>query len=614
VIKDVSHRVHATRSPFIVAVCVECAFCVLMARWMEESVTHPSPLNRVFVFAQEKNFRTSLWIVFAVTVLGRLVCLVWSDTHILQRRSGRVVAMLYIFFGTVQWLFYLSVYYVEVDAASSVRRTHRLNLQIEEIPTLLSKVKGGDLTECLEQNEWNYKACEFDVQGACALPYEPSNTYENGDCVSTLLVQGVKCCISETISMSPPQMRLFGHICDVEMIFMVIKWMVVLLMGWTLRHGFLAGNIGERSFTQGAWLDVLDAVIFSEFLNKNEVRYPAYGFTVDGKPQLRDLRPLAALYVTWMTAFSTVILSRILYTALVPAVEENGDLSTGPAKVEDADADTKEAPQGFPVRVVHDHESEEEHGFFTHCTTKDVQLDPIGRAVAQAPGTYLVTYEDPDVEPEMVSADRLAPLLDYMVDIQAMEEAADVRVKAECSGWLDCSTLCAGSRYERFNHRARVLDAMRSLLLLQLPFMLWRLYFDAFTVNVVTLGGNFMLIAKNFVWGLMDLAIILSCTRKDASVCSWKPIEFLERAAESRFGQVWVGPNGMVALVAEIGGSARMAQLERRKEYLQSYKKWILSEQAEAEHKSQRDLYDRPLQDVESRLLEVDEKMHFTFP
>ena len=611
-IKDVSHRVHAIRSPFIVAVCVECAFCVLMTRWMDESLTHQSPMDRV-VFAQEKNFKTSLWIVFAVTVLGRLFCLVWSDTHILQRRSGRVVAMLYIFFGTAQWLFYLSVYYVEVDAASSVRRTHQLNLQIEEIPTLLSNVKGGDLTKCLEQNEWNYKACKFDVQGTCARPYKPGDEYQNGDCVSTLVVQGVKCCISEVIKMSPPQMRLFGHICDVEMIFMVIKWMAVLLMGWTLRHGFLAGNIGERSFTQGTWLDVLDAVIFSEFLNKNEVRYPAYGFTVDGKPQLRDLRPLAGLYITWLTAFSAVILSRIVYTALVPAVEENGDAGTKPANAEDADADTKEAPQGFPVRVVHDQESEEEHRFFTHCTTKDVQLDLLGRAVAQAPGSYLVTYDDPDVEPEVVSADRLAPLLDYVVDIQAMEEAAEVRVKAECTGWLDCSTLCVGSRYERFNHRARVLDAMRSLFLLQLPFMLWRLYFDAFTVNVVTLGGNFMLIAKNFVWCLMDLAIILSCTRKDASICSWKPIEFLERAAESRFGQVWVGPNGMVALVAEVGGSARVAQLERRKAYLESYKRWILSEQAVA-HKSQRDLYSRPLQEVESRLLEVDEKMHFTFP
>ena len=44
-----------------------------------------------------------------------------------------------------------------------------------------------------------------------------------------------------------------------------------------------------------------------------------------------------------------------------------------------------------------------------------------------------------------------------------------------------------------------------------------------------------MLIAKNFVWGLMDLAVILSCTREDASVCSWKPLEFLKMAANSQF-------------------------------------------------------------------------------
>ena len=478
VVIDVTHRIHATRSPFVVGVIVECVFCVLMTRWMSENETHESPLDKIFVFAQERNFGNSVWIVFAVTVLGRLFCLVWSEKHILRRRSGRMVTFLYTLCGTMQWLFYLSAYYVEMDAASKLTRTHKVNLDIKEVPTFISKAAGGtELTKCLVEHDWNYKECDFDVQGTCALPYTPGTKYANGDCVSTLLVGNVQCCISETIAMATPQIKLFGQPCDVSTIFMVIKWMVVLLMGWTLRHGFLAGNIGERRFTQGAWLDVLDSVVFSEFLTSADVRYPAYGFTPAGRPQMRNLWPLASLYITWLTASLAVVLSRMIYTALVPTLDEDEQeqaLPTESAMMEAGEQKDRGA-QGFPVRVrLTDQESGDEKGCFTHCGS-GVQLEQEGRALAKGPGSYLVTYADGS-KPEVVSADRLGPLLDYMVDLQGIEEAADVKVSAECSGWLDCSELSKGNRYERFNHRAKVADALRSLLLLQLPFMLWRLH------------------------------------------------------------------------------------------------------------------------------------------
>lgn len=76
---------------------------------------------------------------------------------------------------------------------------------------------------------------------------------------------------------------------------MLTKWLAILLVGWVLRHGYFASQLGTPEFTkdpwdplglgifhlfrfamashgQDSWLDILDAVIFSTNLELPYVR------------------------------------------------------------------------------------------------------------------------------------------------------------------------------------------------------------------------------------------------------------------------------------------------------------------------------------------------------
>lgn len=72
------------------------------------------------------------------------------------------------------------------------------------------------------------------------------------------MLAGRPCCISERLEMGSPRMTLLGHDCDVQMVFMVAKWVAILVIGWTLRHGYFAFTLGTPEFTKHSWLDMLD--------------------------------------------------------------------------------------------------------------------------------------------------------------------------------------------------------------------------------------------------------------------------------------------------------------------------------------------------------------------
>eukprot|EP00913_Durusdinium_trenchii_P003298 g3052.t1 len=145
---DVAHRLNATRTPFVTGILVEVAFASLMTRWMAESTREKSPLFNV----SEEFIVQALWTVFGISVLGRCLCLLYSHRAILHRRSGRVVTILYMFCGTTQWLFNLSVYYLAYDAASYVERIHHVHVGLSNTPVFFEN--HTSLTNCLMKNRW----------------------------------------------------------------------------------------------------------------------------------------------------------------------------------------------------------------------------------------------------------------------------------------------------------------------------------------------------------------------------------------------------------------------------------------------------------------------------
>ena len=49
----------------------------------------------------------------------------------------------------------------------------------------------------------------------------------------------------------------------VDDVFMLVRWLAILMLGWVVR-GWVS-TPAANSFTSGAWLDILDAVVFSDW-------------------------------------------------------------------------------------------------------------------------------------------------------------------------------------------------------------------------------------------------------------------------------------------------------------------------------------------------------------
>ena len=414
--------------------------------------------------------------------------------------------------------------------------------------------------------------------------------------------------------------------------------------------------MGTGEFSKTAYLDILDAVIFSENLNEDIVRCPAYGISSSGKPQARTLVPYYSVYATFAVAFSTVLLSQMMYTLFVPRVEEDdSDDEEGDNLLQDVEEQedvTNKAAVEQSVRVAM--ASDNTFSLLSRrATILELASDGTRRGHVlrrESPGMYRVKFSD-GLEPSelVVSIDDLvSPDIDEAG--QGANEADNFQ--KGCHGWLKISALHKGSRLARFEKKAMVLDALRSLLCLQVPFMLWRLYFDAFKVDLLEFAGRTMLIAKNAIWAALDLVKILSCSNKEATCFTVKPMSVIGSAADSKFGHVWVGPSGMVATVAEWGGMMRNKELQnlkdlptvfyvfpkweicwdlffwggaegfldiswvnprKSKNLIEKYHQWLLAESKETSPEMT-EAYGRKLKQVELQLAVADEKMAFSFP
>ena len=72
------------------------------------------------------------------------------------------------------------------------------------------------------------------------------------------VVSGQQCCVFEKVVLGQPLLEIGFRVDD---LFMLVKWLAILMLGWVVR-GWVA-TPAAASFTSGAWLDILDAVVFS---------------------------------------------------------------------------------------------------------------------------------------------------------------------------------------------------------------------------------------------------------------------------------------------------------------------------------------------------------------
>ena len=397
--EEVSHRLHATRTPFITAVVIETLFCILMTRWMWEkggptTLLQELKLGSLFdsrVLQSGKALVYVCWTTFLVSVIGRLSCLCVSHKSILARKSGRGLPLVYMFFGTMNWLVYFTCYYVGSDAASHIIREHMVNVKVREED---HRIRSGhaytaELNACLMHNEWNYKACGVDAVSVCTLPWGEEESFGPGQCVAHIPLKGKPCCISEKVKLAAPEMTLFGTEVKVPSVFMLLKWLSVLLIGWVLRFGYFSAGIGERSFSQTAYLDILDIIIFSTNLNEAALRNPVYGFDSAGRPSKISHFLWNLCFVTFALAYVMSVLSQVIYTACAPTKEAKEE------EVPDVEASRLESASrlGQPVEVSLDESEMDDSATFFACAD-GVHSLRAGHAIRMGNGMYRVQFSD----------------------------------------------------------------------------------------------------------------------------------------------------------------------------------------------------------------------------
>ncbi|CAK9040391.1 Sulfatase-modifying factor 2 [Durusdinium trenchii] len=627
--QDVSHRLNAARTPLIAALVVEGLFCFLMTRWMwedgGETLLFRGKWNVLFD-SDVSALIFTVWVTYGISVIARLITLRMSFKSLMARKSGRCLTVAYMFFGTMNWLIFLTTYYVAHDAASTISRTRKVNMElIEQESTQFSDSHGAvfsrEVNRCLVHNDWNYTACDVHVKTACTKPYDPTASYPNGDCVATVWLDWAQCCVSETVSLDKPKVTFFSREISVSILFMLVKWMAILLVGWVLRHGFHAAGLGSKSFSQGAYLDILDIVIFSENLNEGQIRYPIYGFDNGGKPCLKSCSLYYALYVTFAVAYVSALLAQFLHTLCAPKPDDDADDDDGRGFIPvDSNQNGSEKSQVMEGQLVLVNEDDEQDESYFDCSPSALGLGTrAGRAVRTRPGMYKVTFVDGRQPQEKeVPLRSIQPATDARFHriVKMGEELIHTHVteaQEGCRGWLDLKQLQKGNRCERFERKASVLDAFRSMITLQLPFLIWRLWFDKFSVDVVEFAGRTMFIAKNAIWALLDLLTILTCGNDQASINGWRPMSTAHSASESQFGKVWVGPTGMFAWLASIFGSMRMDDIKSCQTVLKNHHEWLLKEQADAP-KGERAIYDEKIEEAEQKMAIQEEKAQYSFP
>eukprot|EP00928_Gymnodinium_smaydae_P005857 TRINITY_DN12027_c1_g2_i2.p1 TRINITY_DN12027_c1_g2~~TRINITY_DN12027_c1_g2_i2.p1 ORF type:complete len:756 (-),score=151.50 TRINITY_DN12027_c1_g2_i2:59-2203(-) len=672
--RRVRKQLRAFAWPFLLGTCVEALFCYLMCLWSSGSELRGTALDLGFtVFWSQSNLELFFWGTF-ITCLAARICVLfcWCRDET-GRFEANSYAAVFMFFSATQWVFYLAAYYWLYDQLTYVERTYEAAIAFGTQSSSEAAVQ-----DCLRSTS-NRSACAGALAAECRRPFAEGLP----GCVGHVMVAGQRCCVEELRSLSVPllEVGLAGRRTDIGVVFMLERWLSVLVMSWFLvDNPLLPPGDAYRSFTDGVWLDVLDAVVFGDYVLHAKVRGPSYGLGGGAK----DPQPLLLLWRTWLLAFLTSVLAPIVYRACSPSAATMASVGAGerPAAHRSLDQCTSELiaclrhldrrkcrelldealtlqhrkyveaschdqpvevslprfqprpffASGFPLcrgapsdaSPGSDAMSPNDDGYSSgtpallrrHTSAATYGASPggsptgFGLLAATRPGlarwktgaVYEVSYEDGHLPAtEEVHLRRLAPDL---------ERHGNRCGPGCCSGWLRCGYLGdTADAAERFERRARLLDSLRSLCFLEVPFLLWRLYFEWDSLGVTSFAA--LLIAKNFIWAIVDFLTILACGNESATVLAAAPIQTITHFLRgTSISTIWVGPAGVFMLAAQMTQNAVKGGIEEAKARLDVFRTWMLVERAKAG--SQAEAYDREIQLLEEKIAELESAQRLT--
>eukprot|EP00933_Yihiella_yeosuensis_P029932 TRINITY_DN23586_c0_g1_i1.p1 TRINITY_DN23586_c0_g1~~TRINITY_DN23586_c0_g1_i1.p1 ORF type:complete len:539 (+),score=61.15 TRINITY_DN23586_c0_g1_i1:148-1617(+) len=437
----------------------------------------------------------------------------------------------------------------------------------------------------------------------------------------------VKCCVKTKYSLTRPDDKVPPFPYTMSSLASLYTVFATLCIWWAMNNTpMLPASGTTSSFTSGVWLDVMDSITFLQnyatYLKLLELKY---GIGDTGAPIPIDKAPYRIVMGIALIAFISSILAPTLY---ILCRKENADDDSSSSRSVDeclADAaiavrlldsdganqrikeaielqqdqyrkDSNDTAQEFAVTVF----PEQEEGAFLSSTSKPRS----GTAVNVGKGLYDVRYTDNE-EP---SSEFAIPVLRIRPELEASHSLSGSHC---CSGWCHRSRLSNGNSAENFEARATFFEACRSLLLLELPFFVCRFHFEASKMNVFSFSWVLML--KNFVWGLMDVLTIIGFGNTHASCLGFAPIEFMKETVEgTSLGKLFVGGEGGIILIGhQLLQKALTGKFDKDIKIIQSHRAWLLVERAKSLERGDTTAvtsYDKRCEELDELLASIEDK------
>jgi len=645
--EKVKRSFSAYKWPLVASLAVELLWCSSLSSWLR--VNDIRYAGGGFVRGEEERIEEGVshdvhdvvpkcWCVFVLCLSAR-ACVFFAWQKHCWRLADSTFSGLYMFFSSIQWPIYVFCYYVLLNNISEMKATPEVQVsspsEVFHDMILSNKTARMDGTttmfmpDCLKFYSPTECVSRINLEVHCNQEFDP---YQCSGYTRIGHQQGsVKCCVKTKFSVYVPSEIVPPTGYSMSTLASLFTVLSTLAIWWAMNNTPMLPSWGTAaSFTSGVWLDIMDSVTFLQTYATNKaIINPKHGITADGSACQVSLIMYRAVMSTAFIAFISSILAPIVYTlcrktnkedvvssgrtvdeTLANAadcvrlldIEQAGKLVSEAVELQqeqywkESEGKSEEiSVLVFPEDSVFDTSPSRKHlsSSISALSPEDEARPAV--ALRQQHGFYNVEYTD-NQEP---ASETNIPVHRLRPDMQVSHEACGPQC---CTGWCHPRQLYGADEQQQFDHRVAFFEALRSLLLLELPFLCWRFWFEHAGLNAFSFAWVLML--KNVVWGLIDAMTILGFGSTAGTCLGHVPAQFLDRTVNgtSLSGMMLMGEGGVVLIGHQLLQKAVHARIQKKTEVMQSQRAWLLVERSKALHEGDQaaiELYDKNAKELQ---------------
>eukprot|EP00928_Gymnodinium_smaydae_P024254 TRINITY_DN19681_c0_g2_i1.p1 TRINITY_DN19681_c0_g2~~TRINITY_DN19681_c0_g2_i1.p1 ORF type:complete len:592 (+),score=94.04 TRINITY_DN19681_c0_g2_i1:250-2025(+) len=539
------------------------------------------------------------WYVFGTCALARLCFILGWKLQLCGTRDS-VYAASFMFFSCVQWVVYLASFYclaaclIKVEITPTLQISQNLTYAQHSF-NACNEMVGLELHDCLLAQK------PHQIDWTCSQLYDPKK------CIGFEEVRAsvwdttlVECCVLPKFALQKvSDINVFMDGLSLSTAILIASWLGALTMSWTIQDlPFLPHSARSTAFVGAAWIDILDSIIFSKNLETPIVMEQWLGVDAHGYLVPLNRMPVLILRWIWIVAFLSSILAPIIYTwyrymeeSVVALGDKEATVDTCLASLSEdvhqlkskkalndlnraieLQRETYAASHVDPLRVIvypkrkdvvstsairvsDERDDSDESDEEEDCEQGHVPVRA-GRATWDHGTKYRVVFDE-DEEEKLVDIS----LLD--LDAVANDENQGSQ---NFDGWLDCEYLRSDDELDQFDRRARLLNALRVVFLLDIPFAYYRWYW----FDVWTSPASLLLFIKNILFTVAAILLILACGRQDAHLCGYALAQHLSDVAKGPIiaAQLRISASGFISTATTLVTTRRLSTTRR------SYGSW----------------------------------------